>query len=96
MGFSKKPRRLQTQSLQDLTLALDAGSEVHDELESVKRELWEIELIKARATVFRVFNWSQVGERPTKYFLNFEKRNHVSTRKRISQLEDEAGQLKVT
>ena len=99
LRFSKRlkaeSRKIQTQlekDLQNLTAAHDSGQEVHDELNSVKRELGEIELTKARATIFRSrANWSQVGERPTKYFLNLEKRNYVN--KQISQLEDEGGHL---
>ena len=99
LRFSKRlkaeSRKIQTQlekDLQNLTAAHDSGQEVHDELDSVKRELGEIELTKARATIFRSrANWSQVGERPTKYFLNLEKRNYVN--KQISQLEDEGGHL---
>ena len=99
MGFSKQlrteSRRIQTdleQNLKDLTIALDSGADVCEELKSVKRELGDIELTKARETMFRArANWSQMGEHPTKYFLNLEKRNYVN--KRISQLEDNDGQM---
>lgn len=53
------------QGLEDLT----------SEIESTKRELKEVEEAKARKTIFRArCNWSMFGERPTKYFLNLEKR----------------------
>lgn len=45
-----------------------------EELQSVERELKEIELHKANLALERSqTNWALHGERPSKYFLNLEK-----------------------
>lgn len=47
------------------------------EIESVRRELREIEEAKARKIIFKAkCNWALFAERPTKYFLNLEKRKN--------------------
>ena len=68
----------------------DQGAGVEDEISGIKRELEEIELSKA--AIFRSkCNWSQQGERPTKYFLGLEKRNF--TNKLIKQLRGDDGAI---
>lgn len=53
----------------------ESDSGVAEEIDSVRRELREIEECKARKTIFRgKSNWTLYGERPSKYFLNLEKR----------------------
>ena len=79
-------------SLSKLVADSDSGLNVEEEISSLRRELQEIELSKARAAIFRSkCNWSQLGERPTKYFLNLEKRNF--TNKLITQLRGENGSI---
>lgn len=52
----------------------EGGVDVSTEIESVRRELREVEEAKARKIIFRArSNWTLFGERPTKYFLNLEK-----------------------
>ena len=60
----------------------------YDEL---KRELSEIYERKGRAARYRSkCRWVEKGERPTKYFLNLEKRNYNG--KVISELETDTGE----
>lgn len=55
----------------DLTATPDIASEV----QSIKRELAEIQQQQANKTIFRTkANWTQMGEKPTAYFLGMEKR----------------------
>lgn len=62
------------------------------EFNTTKREIKEIEFIKTQGTIFRTkANWSQQGERPTKYFLNLEKRR--ATNKSIQGLVTSEGEI---
>lgn len=46
------------------------------QVDSIRRELRELKESKARRLIFRSrCNWALYGERPSKYFLNLEKRN---------------------
>lgn len=48
------------------------------EIESLRRELRELEEARARKIIFRSrANWSLYGERPSSYFLNLEKRKNA-------------------
>lgn len=62
--------------LEDLYVEADEGSEdLSMEIDSVRRELKEMEEARARRIIFKAkCNWALYAERPTKYFLNLEKR----------------------
>lgn len=81
--FTHKTYSLEKQHISNLNLELeelyeraDGGSEdLTMEIDSVRRELREIEEAKARKIIFKArCNWALHAERPTKYFLNLEKR----------------------
>lgn len=78
------------------TAELDEGSEYEEdlvyEMDSIKREIKEMELAQANATILRAAGvWALQGERPTKYFLNLEKIR--SKNKAISELINEHGKV---
>lgn len=62
--------------ISDLQDRMDEGDYDHMiEIDSLRRELWEIEESKARKMIFRAkCNWALYGEKCSKYFLNLEKR----------------------
>lgn len=65
---------------------------VYDVLQSVKRELGEIEMHKANRTIFRTkARWAQLGEKPTAYFLGLEKRR--SKGNTITSIKDDSGNI---
>lgn len=69
----KKELEAALRRLGKLDLVQDPDRE--QEYLSCKRELAEIELAEANKTILRAkANWAQVGERPSKYFLNLQKR----------------------
>lgn len=81
--FTRNIYSLEKQHLTDLNRELEhlyarADESCEDlsmEIDSIKRELREIEEEKARKIIFRAkCNWALYAERPTKYFLNLEKR----------------------
>lgn len=83
--FTKQRHSEEKQRISDLNKELeqlynnmDAGK--GDEsmaIDSVRRELREIEEARARKIIFRAkSNWALYGERPSKYFLNLEKRKN--------------------
>lgn len=81
--FTRKIYSQEKQHIADLNRELkklysdmDEGEEDRSmDVDSVRRELREIEESRARKIIFRAkCNWSLAGERPTKYFLNLEKR----------------------
>lgn len=60
------------------------------EIDSIRRELKEIEEARARKIIFKAkCNWAMFAERPTKYFLNLEKRK--SREGTVNSLIDENG-----
>lgn len=62
------------------------------EVNTLKKDLKEIETIKANYCIFRTkANWSQQGERCTKYFLGLEKRRSKS--KNIQALLSDSGEV---
>lgn len=67
---------------------LTSSPEIVNEVSSLKRELGEIEKHKANRALFKSkANWTQLGERPTAYFLGLEKRQ--SKDKTITFIKDE-------
>ena len=53
----------------------DNGLDVSMELNTVKQEIEFIQTKRAQASIFRSrCNWSLYSEKPTKYFLNLEKK----------------------
>lgn len=55
----------------------ETGLDVSTEIESIRRELKEIEESRAQKFIFRAgSNWILYGERPSKYFLFLEKRKN--------------------
>lgn len=72
----------------DLTATPDIVSEV----QSIKRELAEIQQLQANKAIFRTrANWTQMGEKPTAYFLGLEKR--LAKNRTITSLKDEHGRI---
>ena len=70
----------------------DNGLDVSMELNTVKQEIEFIQTKRAQASTFRSrCNWSLYSEKPTKYFLNLEKKNYNN--KLISQLRKDDGTL---
>lgn len=82
MQFSKENVPLEkqllknlTRDLQDLTERADAGEHLSEQISSVCRELAEVEEIRANKLIFRACTrWTHLGEKPTAYYLNLEKR----------------------
>lgn len=69
---------------------LDSSGEVREEFHDIKRELYQIQLIRARESMIRArTRWVGKGERPTKYFLNLEKKSF--TAKTMTAVLDERG-----
>lgn len=72
----------------DLSDSPDTASEV----QSIKRELAEILQEKANKTIFRAkAHWTQLGEKPSAYFLGLEKRQ--SRNKCITALKNDSGTI---
>lgn len=73
--FRKEEKKLNT-LLADLTSKKDREESVsEEEIASIKRELSEMELSRAQGIILRAkVNWSRYGEKPSRYFLNLEKR----------------------
>lgn len=68
------------------------SKESQEEYHGIKRELYQIQLLKARESMVRSkVRWVGEGERPTKYFLNLEKKQFDS--KTISSIFNEEGIL---
>lgn len=61
--------------LNDLTSRSDRGSPVSEQIDSVRRKLKQMEDARANKLIFRSrCRWAQLGEKPSAYFLNLEKR----------------------
>lgn len=77
VGETKLLSDLQTE-LEDLYASVDQGIWVQPEhLDSVKREIKEIENERANKMIFHAkAKWARLGEKPTSYFLNLEKRSN--------------------
>lgn len=98
--FQKKTRSESKRRKRDLESALKELGKMNlvqdpdkeQEYQSCKRELAEIELAEANKTILRSkANWAQVGERPSKYFLNLQKRKAKNNT--MSQIYDGSGHL---
>lgn len=64
-----------SKSLQDLTRRADGGEDVSDQIASTRRELGEMEEIRASRLISRAHTkWTMLGEKPSAYYLNLEKR----------------------
>lgn len=83
--YTKNLHSEERQHIADITKELDQlyaeadtqGVDRSTEMESLRRELRELEEARARKLIFRSrANWSLYGERPSKYFLNLEKRRN--------------------
>lgn len=69
---------------------LTATPDIAHEAQSIKRELAEIQQHQANKAIFKTkANWTQMGEKPTAYFLGLEKRRGKN--KTITSLQDENG-----
>lgn len=69
-----------------------SSSEAREEFHDVKRELYQIQLIRAREGMVRArARWVGEGEHPTKYFLNLEKKRF--TAKTMTTVLDEKGDI---
>lgn len=88
---SRMEAELETQLL-SLGNKLEVSQNLYEEYQGVKRELLQIQLIQARESMIRLrCRWVGEGERPTKYFLNLEKKNFTS--KVMSSVRDSEGTL---
>lgn len=78
--YSREKRAINdlNKELQELTAKMDQGDQsghVADLLESVRRDLKQREDIRANKLIFRSRSrWAQLGEKPSGYFLNLQKR----------------------
>lgn len=71
---------------------LTATPDIISEAQSIKRELAELQQHQANKTIFKTkANWTQMGEKPTAYFLGLEKRKGKN--KTITSIQDEKGKL---
>lgn len=97
--FAKKLReessRLEAE-METRLLILEKGifksRDIQEEYHGIKRELYQIQLLKARESMVRSkVRWVGEGERPTKYFLNLEKKHFDS--KTVSSLFNDQGSV---
>lgn len=88
----KKEKEL-NKLLTSLTERQDNGeSGLEERLLATRDTLAELELVRAQRIIFRSrYNWSQYGERSSRYFLNLEKRK--TQNKVVSALRDDRGRL---
>lgn len=64
-----------TKELQSLSDRFNAGEDLSNQIESVKRELREVEEIRANKLIMRArTRWVCLGEKPSSYYLNLEKK----------------------
>lgn len=78
--------------LQVLEREMFSSEEVAQEFHECKRELLEIQLLASKEAMVRArAKWLALGEHPTKYFLNLEKRNYDD--RSITSLVNEQGNL---
>lgn len=84
MNFTKNVHSIEKQHIHALNKELqllqqrmdEQGEDLTMQIESIMRELREVEESRARRLIFRAkSNWALYGERPSRYFLNLEKRN---------------------
>lgn len=63
--------------LSELEEEMISSEEAIEEFHGCKRELYQIQLLRSRQAMLKSrCTWLTQGERPTKYFLNLEKRNY--------------------
>lgn len=99
ISFTKKLNQEQNRLEAELeTHLLELEKGIHDskgvceEYYATKRELYQIQLLKARESMMRSrVKWAGEGERPTKYFLNLERKNFDA--KTLSVVFDNEGHL---
>lgn len=66
--------------------------ELQEEFHMIKRELFQMQLLQARESMTRTrVKWDGEGERPSKFFLNLEKKNYDS--KTMTELFDKDGSI---
>lgn len=99
MRFARKSREeqgrieaeLETQML-ELEKEMITGPGKQEEYQVIKRELYQLQMAKTRESMIRSrVKWMGEGERPTKFFLNLEKKQFNS--RVISSVFDERGSL---
>ena len=99
ISFSRDKANKEKHQINELRKRLRELIEHHDnqtdqtlEISSIKKEIEFLQNKKAQATIFRSkCNWSQHSEKPTKYFLNLEKKNYSN--KLISHLKQADGTI---
>lgn len=75
--------------LDELTIRCDKGEDLDHQIQSTKRELKELEAVRANRLIFRSrAKWAQLGEKPTSYFLNLQKRKSAEKTLSSVVLED--------
>lgn len=80
----KKHRKDLQDSLEQLTVQADEGDgldddiqAIQDQIQSVRRELKELEDARANKLIFNArVKWAHLGEKPTSYFLNLQKQRY--------------------
>lgn len=73
--LEKQMIRSLTKDLQTLTERADAGEDLSGQIASMRRELGEVEEICANKLILRSrTRWTHLGEKPTSYYHNLEKR----------------------
>lgn len=74
----EKRHRLSLQEqLEELTRRADEGESLLEQVQSIRRELKEMEDARANKLIFHSkVKWSHLGEKPSSYFLNLQKRKY--------------------
>jgi len=92
-NLAEKQLEKSIQILEDRITTGEIDPQILDELEESKEQLKQIRNIKMKGIMVRArAKYYEEGEKPTKYFLNLEKRNYVS--KLITRLNTETGEIK--
>lgn len=64
-----------SKELKVLTLRADKGEDVEDQITSVRREIAEVEELRANNLILRArTSWAHLGEKPSAFYLDLEKR----------------------
>ena len=88
----KKEEKELEENIKVLAFRFDEGEDVLEELQSYSKDLEMKKKLEAQAAILRSkANWASHSERPTKYFLNLEKKRALE--KQISAIEREDGSL---
>ena len=91
-NMAEKQLRSKIKTLEDNIFTGIIDSQMLDELEESKEQLKQIRNQRMKGVMIRAkAKYYEEGEKPTKYFLNLEKKNDVS--KLITRLSVESGEI---